>query len=89
MNIKAYKFKKNGNPKKITVEMSLDEAAFIAKFVGKMNYERADEVFQGAGSDKDLHGEIYNCLVGELFNRFYDSGVEGYIRGDNAGEGSF
>lgn len=88
MNIKSYKFKKDGNPKKVVVEMTTDEAAFIAKMIGAMNYHKAEEVIAGAG-DNDLHGEIYGCLVGELFNRYYSNGVEGYIAGDKVGDSDF
>lgn len=78
MKIKSFKFTKKGKPKKITVEMSLDEAAFITKTVGRMNSLEAVEVMEGA----DLfHSEIYYCFVGELFNKFYYNGVDGYING--------
>ncbi len=50
-------------PSRITVEMSLEEAIWIAKVAGKQ---------RGVSP----HNEIYACLVGEMFNRFWDSGLE-------------
>jgi len=52
-----------GMPKSITVEMSIEEAVWIAIIAGKQRGESP-------------HSEIYGCLTGELFNRFWDDGVD-------------
>lgn len=81
MNVKKIRFGKNtGRPKTVTVKMSLDEAAAIAKTFGTMSLNGFREKFPTLPDD--TNSEIYGCLVGELFNRFWDDGVDGYIRGD-------
>ena len=49
-------------PSTITVEMTVEEALWIAKVAGKT---------RGGG------GSIYNCLVDDVFNRYWDDGANG------------
>lgn len=69
----------DGQPTKVTAELTVVEAAYLARITGKQNGITAAE-FMAGGSDANT--EIYSCLTGELFNRFYDDGVDGYLRGE-------
>lgn len=64
MKIKNIKLDEDGNPETITVDMSLLESAWIARIAGECK-------------DMDIEGNIYSCLVGSFFNRFYEDGVNG------------
>lgn len=51
-------------PATITVEMGVREAALIAKLFGRL-------------SKTESHGaEVDNCLVADVFNRYWDEGVD-------------
>lgn len=58
----------NGRPVRVAAELSADEAAHLTRLTGKQS--------------DDLSADVYDCLTGELFNRFYGDGVDGYLRGD-------
>ena len=62
MNLINIAFNEDENIDKITVSMTLKEAAWIARIAGKCN-------------DNTKEGDIYHCLVGTVFNRFYEDGV--------------
>ena len=70
----------DGRPTTVTVEMSIAEAAAIAKVFGGFSYttftEKVPQLTNGE------HSEVYDCLVGEIFNRYWDDGVEGFLNGD-------
>lgn len=68
-----------GRPTMVTVEMTIDEAAVIAKVFGEFSLKTFEEKFPRMDNE---HSEIYDCLVGEVFNRFWDDGVDGCLRGD-------
>ena len=51
-------------PSNIEVSMSIEEALWIAKIAGSQ---------QGSSP----HNGIYDCLVGDVFNRYWDTGCEG------------
>lgn len=61
----------------VTVQMTAEEAAFMAKVTGKMNDPAAREAF---GFSTHAHSEIYDLLAGEVFNRLYDDGVDEWMR---------
>lgn len=50
-------------PNTVSVTMTIEEALWVAKLAGQT---RGD----GEGS------EIYNCLVGDVFNRYFEDGVD-------------
>ena len=50
-------------PARISVEMTIEEATWIAAIAGKCS------------GDSPHHG-IYDCLVGDVFNRYWDDGVD-------------
>lgn len=72
MQIKTIEFDDAEVPQTITVTMSLGEAAFLARFAGDIS--PIDEAKQ-FGTDGYVHASIYDALVGGLFNRFWDDGV--------------
>lgn len=53
-------------PATVTVEMTIEEAAWIAKTSG-----------QQRGSSP--HSPIYHCLIGDVFNRYWHDGIDGYL----------
>ena len=76
MEIKAFTFN-DRQLDTVTVQMTAEEAAFMAKVTGKMNDPMAQEAF---GIPTQAHSEIYDLLAGEVFNRLYDDGVDEWIR---------
>jgi hypothetical protein len=59
---------KDGVPANITATLTVEEAAKIGELTGRTAGDR-------------LAGEIYGCLTGELFNRFYPGGLAEYRSG--------
>lgn len=59
-------------PETVTVTMNIREAVNIAKVFGK---------FSGESRIKDglFEDEIYDCLVSDVFNRYWEDGYEGAI----------
>lgn len=66
MDIKSITFSKNNDgisvPEKISVSMDVEEALWIAKVSGEQR------------GDSPHHG-MYACLVGDVFNRYWEDGV--------------
>ena len=63
-----------GKPTKIVAELSVEQAAQIAKWTGSLA--------PATGGTAET-GELYEALTGDLFNRFWSDGVDGYLRGDD------
>lgn len=60
-------------PERALVELSHDEALYLALLIGKTNGPRNEAVMPGGAK----HGEaVYGALTGGLFNRFYDGGIQ-------------
>ena len=57
--------------------LSVADAATVTKTLEKMSPHQMAEI-QPDGAN--IGCEIYNCLAGELFNRYYDDGVDDYLR---------
>jgi hypothetical protein len=64
-------------PETITVEMTARELVFLAKTLGKQNGNVAETLLPGGTAES---AEIYDCLTGDVANRFFDSGVEDWAR---------
>lgn len=64
----------NGKPTKIVAELTIEQAAQISKWTGSLS---------PATGGNDETGAMYEALSGDLFNRFWDDGVDGYLRGDD------
>jgi hypothetical protein len=56
---------KDGEPSHVSVEMTTAEAAVITQLVGRLVPST------GATS------EVWDCLSGEFFNRFWEAGIDG------------
>jgi hypothetical protein len=54
-------------PDTVTVTMTIFEAAVIASLFGKLNSYANDKIA--------LDYDIYGCLVGDVFNRYWDDGL--------------
>jgi hypothetical protein len=63
----------NSLPVRIVVELTVEEAAQIAKWTGSLS-----PVTGMTGETSELYG----ALTGSVFNRFWDDGVDGYLRGE-------
>lgn len=64
-------------PETITVEMTAREAVYIGKLLDKQNGLDAEEVISGGDAEST---EIYNCLTGEVANRFFDNGLDDWAQ---------
>ena len=64
MKLDNIEFDKEEELKEITVTMSIDEACWMAKMTGSIT-----------NVNSKLHSEIYSCLTGAFFNKFYCDGV--------------
>lgn len=62
MKIKSIQFTENQVPDNVTVEMSLPEALWIGLLSGRQ-------------SGTSPHISIYECLVGNFFNRYWEKGI--------------
>ena len=83
MRIKSIKNNKHGNPKQLTVVMSVDEAGVIAKTFGGFSPLKFESKFPNLNDN--VSDEIYGCLVGEFFNKTWDNGVDGWLGGETPG----
>ncbi len=72
MKVKRIDLDDDENIETITVELTHDEAVFLALFLGKQNGTEEEAVMPGGAR---LAGEIYDGLTGGVFNRFYEDGV--------------
>ena len=70
--IKFAEGKDGAVPETVTVTMTLAEATAIAVVFGKLNGYATDRLGLKAG---DTDCPIYSCLVGNVYNRYWDAGV--------------
>jgi hypothetical protein len=63
-------------PERVLVELSHDEAAFLALLLGRQNSTTMNEALPGGSL---VGTEAYEGLTGALFNRFYEDGVQGAV----------
>lgn len=64
-------------PETITVEMTARELVFLAKTLGKQNGNAAEALLPGGTAECV---EIYDCLTGDVANRFFDGGVDDWAQ---------
>jgi hypothetical protein len=57
--------------------VSLEELALIAKLTGQHSSETVEKVMAG-GTAANSH--LYDFATGDVFNRFWDGGVDEWIR---------
>jgi hypothetical protein len=83
MKLKAMTFQSeegDAAPNRVTVEMSLEEALAIALVFGHLNDLALRKL--DLGDAEGLHG-IYDCLVGDVFNRYWEDGTNDLKRIDS------
>ncbi|MDX3260791.1 hypothetical protein PV336_16340 [Streptomyces sp. MI02-2A] len=78
MDIKVLELDDAENPEFITVRMSVQEAAFLARVTGGHSGDTAEEVLPGGAT---ANRDIYSALVGSVFNRYWDGGINDYLLG--------
>lgn len=54
-------------PATVTVEMTVEEAMWAAQLSGKQRGESP-------------HNGVFDCLIGDVFNRYWDDGIDGALR---------
>ncbi|MFD7247868.1 hypothetical protein ACFV6Y_38725 [Streptomyces massasporeus] len=64
-------------PETITAELTAREAAFLAKLTGRMSPNDVETAVPGYSAESN---RIYACLEGDLFNRYYEDGVNDALR---------
>lgn len=77
MRIRGLSFDDDGTPGLMTVAMTKDEALFLAALIGPTSPDDREAVMHGGG---EIGGDIYDCLVDGVFNRYYDDGVRDALR---------
>lgn len=79
MRVESLKFEQREEgafPSEVTVTMSITEAAQIACIFGEMSHK--------AMTDRGWPiTDIYNDLTGNVFNRYWEDGLEGYMGGES------
>ncbi|QAU06617.1 hypothetical protein SEA_WILLIAMBOONE_114 [Gordonia phage WilliamBoone] len=78
MRVRTIDLDENGFPEQVTVVMSRAEAEWIALALGSLTGEQEAAIRPGY---REQNGEVYNALVGELFNRFWEDGINDAVRG--------
>jgi hypothetical protein len=79
MKIQSIRLDAEENPDLIVVEMTADEAAFIARLTGSLS---PHDVITALGEDPrwfNASAEVFNALTGSVFNRFYDDGINAVV----------
>jgi hypothetical protein len=77
VNIRSIDADDEGALTHVVVRMTAQEAAYLARVIGARNGIVSNETMPGGDS---INSEIYLALTGELFNRFYDDGLDGAMR---------
>jgi len=76
MKVKRIDLDDEEMPERIHVELSHDEAAYVAVLLGTQNSIAAEETMSGGAV---LNDAVYSGLAYSVFNRFYDDGVDGAV----------
>lgn len=78
MKILSITLDDNAVPETVTAQLDRKEMQLIAKWAGTQSPAATEEFLPGhAGASS----AIYDALVGDVFNRFWDDGVDAAIRG--------
>lgn len=76
MEVKNIEFSDNF-PEKVTIEMTVDEAAYLTALTGKLSQVTANEIVQGAYF---ATSEFYGLLTTLVFNAYFEDGIFEYMR---------
>lgn len=78
MRIKRIDLDATEMPAVITVEMTVGEAIALARLTGKLSPDTARE--RGLVWDDTV--ATYDALIGSVFNRYWEDGIDGASRGN-------
>lgn len=76
--IKMVEFDEEEGPQWVTIKLSLEEVAFIAKFTGKQSDDSAEGYMPNGGGY--VNRQLYEATTHGVFNRWWDGGLEEYER---------
>lgn len=79
MRVRSISVGDDGMPETITVEMSAREAAWVGRLTGRQSPDTVRELLPGADFSAE-NANVYDCLSGEVFNRYYYDGLRDAIR---------
>lgn len=79
MRIRRISLDDEGMPELVTVELTRSEAVFLTLLTGEQNGVTSEALMPGGS---DVSAELYDAFTGELFNRYYDNGVDDAARGE-------
>lgn len=74
MKVKRIDLDDEEMPATVTVEMTHDEAVYVALMIDRQSGSAAEEVIRGGN---ELSTSVYEGLAFGVFNRFYQDGVAG------------
>jgi hypothetical protein len=74
MKIKQIIFDDEEMPATVIAEMTIREAVFIASMIGRMTDADASEITPDGAA---VHYGIWTALTGNVFNAYWDSGLDG------------
>lgn len=73
MKVRAITFDNEEEPEGLTVEMTVDEAALLYAFVGRISPKRVSDTSGDVRWGNALY-DMADCLSGAFFNRLWDAG---------------
>ena len=79
VKLRSIGYGEDERPVEVTVTLTIEEMAFLHRVTGNMTWPRGVEIMPGGGAVSE---EIYSCAT-NVFNRHWDAGVDGYLRGDD------
>lgn len=74
--VKSIEFNDLGEPEAVTMRLTADEAAFIARVTGKQSHDAAEEVFHGGGV---VSSTLYDATTAFVFEPYWEGGVDDYV----------
>ena len=74
MKVKRIDLDDEEMPECIQVELSHDEAVYVALLIGKQTGTASENTMPGGA---EFGSSVYYGLTGGVFNRFYEDGVDG------------
>lgn len=77
MKVKRIDLDDEEMPETVLVELTHDEAVFLAVLLGRLRGNQEEAILKGGSA---LGGGVYDGLAGGVFNRFYEDGVDGAVR---------
>jgi len=73
MKLKQINLDDDGVPETVLVQMSHDEALYLALLAGRQTGDSSEGIMPGGNTHNT---SAWNTLAGDLFNNYYDDGVD-------------